>query len=232
MDPNQDTHNQPEQPRSPADTATGTGRESSALSERVPPAVIAAVVTGVFMLIASLASSYFPNKVKLHELSIGATQTAESRAATTTQEAADGTVVLTPGITVSQPSSSQGASPEATLMLPAKATDELPTRQPPTATPVIAPTDTIAAPETSVPSPQVTNTAAAAPTDTPTLAATTTLTVAPSSTPVPPTDAPTLEATTTPTVVPSSTPEPTYAPSATPAATSTPTPTGTSAPAS
>jgi hypothetical protein len=69
MNPNHDTQNQP----------------SKMLSERVPPPVLAAIVTGVFMVIATLAASYFPTRVRLDELRIGATQTAESRAIEATQ---------------------------------------------------------------------------------------------------------------------------------------------------
>ena len=110
MNPNPDTQNQP----------------SKTISERLPPPVLAAIVTGVFALITALAGGYFPNRVRLDELRIGATQTAESRAILATQAAGGG---------------------------------ELPTTQPPTATPVLSPTDTATPTATSTPSPQATDTA-------------------------------------------------------------------------
>ena len=68
---------------------------------------------------------------------------------------------------------------EATPALPAKTTEEAPSRQPLANTPVLAPTYTAEVPETITPSPEATNTALAAPTDRPMVAATITPTIAP-----------------------------------------------------
>ena len=70
MDSNHNTPEQPEQPKSPVDTGTGAGHTAKTLTERLPAPIVAAIISGVFLLIASLANSYFPNMVKRDELRI------------------------------------------------------------------------------------------------------------------------------------------------------------------
>jgi hypothetical protein len=127
MTPNPDPQNQPTKP----------------VFDRVPAPVLAALVTGVFALITTLAATYFPNKTRMDELHFAATQTAESRALDTTQ-AAGATMTLAPG-TAQAPGSAITATATLTASPTATATQVLTATASVTASPTATATQTLTA---------------------------------------------------------------------------------------
>jgi hypothetical protein len=72
-------------------------RDAKAISERVPAPVLAALVTGVFALLTTVATSYLPSRVNLEQVRLQATQTAEGRNVQATLDAMTAGGAASPG---------------------------------------------------------------------------------------------------------------------------------------
>ena len=78
MDQKQPLQDQPGTPKSPNEVgADGKVPASTRFIERVHPAVLAAIFTGLFALTSAIISTYLPSRVRLDELRLAATMTAE-----------------------------------------------------------------------------------------------------------------------------------------------------------